>query len=202
MTQGKRVPGVPVIGQYPVLPTGCEATALTMLLQWSGVAVSKEEVADALVKEPAPFEQEGKLVGGHPNRAFIGDPYSQESYGVFHKPIAAALETFLPGRADDVTGLSFEELLAIVDSGRPAVVWATIELKEPRKTTTWMDLTGSGEQITWQSPEHCMTLTGYTAEAVIINDPHTARTEHYPRDLFRTRWEQLGRQAVTISPLS
>jgi uncharacterized protein YvpB len=192
------IPNVPVIGQYPMLPTGCEATALTMVLRWAGVAVKKEEVADALVKEPLPHEREGVLVGGNPYRAFIGDPYSKESYGVFHGPIFETLECYLPEQAEDRTGCSFEELLALVASGRPVVVWATIELKEPRYTDTWQDVTGNGTEIRWQSPQHCMTLVGFTEEHVVINDPHTAGTEHYPRELFQLRWEQLGRQAVTV----
>ncbi|MGZ4112372.1 MAG: C39 family peptidase, partial [Tumebacillaceae bacterium] len=124
MSQSTIITDVPVIGQYPKLPTGCEATALTMLLQWAGVQVTKEDVADALVKEPLPFERDGRMIGGHPNRGFVGDPYTEESFGVFHEPIAAAVETFLPGRADDRSGMRFAELLALIDEGRPVVVWA------------------------------------------------------------------------------
>jgi len=198
----RQIAGVPVIGQYPVLPTGCEATALTMLLQWAGVHVTKEAVADTLVKEPLPYDHEGTRVGGHPNRAFVGDPYTEESFGVFHRPIAATLEAFLPGQAADHTGLSFEELLALIDSGRPVVVWATIDLREPQWVDRWADHLDPATSIDWQSPEHCMILTGYTATAVIVNDPHTGQTEQYPRELFRMRWEQLGRQAVTIQQLA
>lgn len=194
----KVIDGVPVIGQYPMLPTGCEATALTMLLQWAGVHVSKEEVADRLVKEPLPFEMEGRLLGGHPNRGFVGDPYTQESFGVFHKPIAATLDTFLKGRADDRTGLSFTELLALIDEGRPVVVWTTIELKEPRVVQSWDDAGDSGERIDWKSPQHALVLIGYEEEFVVVNDPHTGSTERYPRELFQTRWKQMGGQAVTL----
>lgn len=48
------IPDVPVLSQNPELPTGCEATATTMLLQWAGVQVNKSEVADALPKEDMP----------------------------------------------------------------------------------------------------------------------------------------------------
>jgi uncharacterized protein YvpB len=198
MSKTKVIDHVPVIGQYPILPTGCEATALTMLLQWAGVQVSKEAVADALIKEPLPFEQEGRVVGGHPNRGFVGDPYTQESFGVFHEPIATALETFLPGRAADRTGVSFAELLATIDEGRPVVVWATIELKEPRVVQSWDDAGDSGERIEWKSPQHALLLIGYEEATVVVNDPHTGGTERYPRDLFQARWEQMGRQAVTL----
>lgn len=199
MSIEKKIPGVPVIGQYPVLPTGCEATALTMLLQWAGLQVEKEQVADALVKEPNPFEEDGVWRGGHPNRAFIGDPYDKDSFGVYHGPIAVAVDHFLPGRAHDITGCTFEELLGVIDAGKPVIVWATIEMKEPRHTKSWQDIHDSGRVINWLSPEHCMTMIGYTPEHVIINDPHTGGTESYERNLFRTRWEQLGRQGVTLT---
>ena len=194
----KRIDGVPVILQYPLLPTGCEATALTMLLNWAGIAVEKHEVADALVKEPNPFEEAGEWKGGNPYRAFIGDPYSKESYGTFHGPIASLLDQYLPGRADDLTGTTFEGLLSVIDAGKPAVVWATIEMKEPRHTTSWRDIRDPGTEIRWLSPEHCMTLVGYDDSRVIINDPHTGKEESYARELFQQRWEQLGRQAVTV----
>lgn len=198
MSGTKEVSNVPVIGQYPALPTGCEATALTMLLQWAGVQVSKEEVADRLVKEPLPYEQEGALYGGNPYRAFIGDPYSKESFGVFHAPIAHLLDLYLSGRACDLTGGSFDDVLAALEAGRPVVAWTTIELKEPRHTDTWNDIDGSGRQIQWQSPQHALLLVGYTEDQLIAHDPHTAGRELYDRKLFELRWEQLGRQAVTI----
>jgi uncharacterized protein YvpB len=196
-SQQKKVEGVPIIGQYPELPTGCEATALTMLLNWAGVEVEKREVAQSLPKESTPREQAGVMVGGHPNRAFIGDPFTADSYGVFHQPIAKLLDSYLPGRALDLTGITFDELLAISVS-RPVVVWATIELKKPRVVITWRD-EQTHELIHWQSPEHCMTLVGYDQEHVLIHDPHTGGCEAYERDLFQNRWEQLGCQAVTVT---
>lgn len=198
MSEKVEVADVPVIGQYPILPTGCEATALTMLLQWAGVDITKEQVADGLVKEPLPYQKEGVLYGGNPHRAFVGDPFTKESFGVFHGPIVSFLDLRLPGRSLDLTGGSFDEVLATLKEGRPVVAWTTIELKEPRHTDTWYDVDGSGQQIHWYSPQHALLLVGYTENEVIAHDPHTGGRELYDRDLFIQRWEQLGKQAVTV----
>ncbi|WP_157729405.1 C39 family peptidase [Tumebacillus algifaecis] len=193
---GHEIQGIPVINQYPVLPTGCEATALTMLLNWAGVDVLYTEVAKALPKVALPHEVDGKWYGGNPNKGFIGDPFQKESYGVFHGPIAELIERYLPGLAVDLSGGSLAEVLAVLDSGRPVVVWATLKLREGRVTDVWQD--EDGTEIRWISPQHCMLMTGYDDQHVIINDPDTGAVEHYPRELFEDRWVLLGRQAVTV----
>jgi uncharacterized protein YvpB len=190
------IQGVPVLYQYPVLPTGCEATALTMLLNWAGVDVQKTDVAKALPKVPLPYEVDGQWFGGNPNRGFVGDPFEKDSFGVFHAPIAQMLDRYLPGRAEDLSGGTIEDVFAALDSGRPVIVWATIKLKEGRITDVWRD--EDGTEIRWISPQHCMLMIGYDDEYVIINDPDTGKTEHYPLGLFIERWELLGRQAVTV----
>src|SRR6185437_16517156 len=38
------IEGVPTINQHPNMPTGCEVTALTMLLRYYGIDVSKEQL--------------------------------------------------------------------------------------------------------------------------------------------------------------
>ena len=44
--QGKTVmiEGVPIINQHPNMPTGCEVTALAMLLRYYGVDVDRKSV--------------------------------------------------------------------------------------------------------------------------------------------------------------
>jgi len=196
--KSKIISDVPVIYQYPVLPTGCEATALTMLLQWFGVTVTKEAVADSLIKEPLPFEENGKMKGGNPYRAFVGDPYTKESFGAFHGPIAQALNKFLPDQSDDVTGLTFQDLLNKIKENKPVIIWMSLDLKELHVTDTWSDINNSEETIIWKSPEHCALLIGFDEDSVFINDPHTGKTEKYPSKIFQQRWEELGKQAVTI----
>ncbi|TCP53781.1 uncharacterized protein YvpB [Tumebacillus sp. BK434] len=192
---GNMIKGIPVIYQYPVLPTGCEATAMAMLLNWAGVETANTDIARALPKVPLPHEVDGKLYGGNPNKGFVGDPFTKESYGVFHGPVAALLDTYLPGRVQDLSGGTIGRVYEALDAGCPVIVWATLKLREGRETDVWQE--EDGAEVRWISPQHCMLMIGYDEAHVYINDPDTGQTEQYPRDLFEQRWELLGKQAVT-----
>lgn len=197
------VPGVPYLSQFPELPTGCEATAVAMLLQWEDLDVSKEEVASIIPREPMPGLEEGEdgeeaalMTGGNPNEAFIGDPESV-GFGVYHKPVADAIDHYLPGQAKDLTGISFEGLLHVVENGSPVVVWATVDMAEPELYAEWTDR--AGHTVAWYEPEHAMTLVGYDDERVYVHDPYSGGEGVYERELFRDRWEKMGSQAVAIA---
>lgn len=197
LSASKKIEGVPAINQYPQLPTGCEPTAVAMLLQWANVSTTKEEVARKIPKEPLPWSQYGKLWGGNPYQGFVGDPFSSTGFGVFSQPILGVINQFLPGRALSLTGSSFDELLETVDTGRPVVVWATIGLKPASINSTW--LTSDGGQVIWKIPEHAMTLIGFDESNVIVNDPSNGQTRTYSRSLFKQRYEQMGSHAVTLT---
>jgi len=84
--------------QYPILPTGCEVTAVSMLLIWLGLSneiASKESLANIVIKELDPDYTTTPPIGGNPYRAFIGSPYSKESFGVFHQPIKQLIESII-----------------------------------------------------------------------------------------------------------
>jgi len=193
----KEIQGVPLIRQFPELPSGCEATVATMLLQWAGVDISKEDVATALPKGPVPVRRNGLLYGSNPNNVFVGNPFSKAGYGVYHKPIAMIIDKYLPGQSVDLTGKSFEDILKVIDSGRPVMVWATINLLEPKVDRTWYD--EKGKRIEWKVPEHAFLLIGYSDTEVILHDPYTGKRKIPPLELFKARWDSMGKQAVTVS---
>lgn len=190
---------VQAIGQLPELPSGCEPTAAAMLLNWAGANVTKQDVAKAIPKGPLPAVKNGVMKGSSPDDVFIGDPFSSNGLGAYHEVIANLINKYLPDRADDVSGASFEDILSIIDSGRPVMVWSTMNLSEPASTTVWYD--GSSRKVDWKAPEHAYLLVGYTDNEVCVNDPYTGKRQSYPTPLFKKRWEQMGRQAVTISQL-
>lgn len=192
----KEIQGTTAIGQMPELPSGCEITALAMLLNWSGLNIDKQDLARAIPKESVPVLKSGVLRGGNPNMSFVGDPFSGNGFGVYHKPIAALINKYLPDKSEDITGKTFEDILKIIDSGRPLVVWATVDMKEPRLYTSWYDRYGA--KVKWMGPEHAFLLVGYSDTDVIVNDPYTGRREYYPIPLFKNRWETMGKQAVTV----
>eukprot|EP01089_Gocevia_fonbrunei_P009668 TRINITY_DN22038_c0_g1_i1.p1 TRINITY_DN22038_c0_g1~~TRINITY_DN22038_c0_g1_i1.p1 ORF type:complete len:245 (+),score=46.41 TRINITY_DN22038_c0_g1_i1:65-799(+) len=150
--------------QYPALPTGCEATALTFLLRFlfNSNKFDKCEVAKGLIKELQPFNltdapasesneetNEITMAGGNPNRGFIGDPFDPQAFGVFHTPIFEALQNYI-GEADnhktkyeakDLTGSqSFDTIIKHLQTTKiPIVIWITLELKPSRVTDRWYD---------------------------------------------------------------
>lgn len=187
---------VQAIGQYPELPSGCEPTAAAMLLNWAGVNVAKEDAARAIPKGPLPAIKNGVMCGSSPDNVFIGDPFSSKGLGAFHEVIADLIDKYLPDQADDVSGTSFDEILSIIDSDRPVIVWSTIGLSTPGSTLTWYD--ENGKKVNWRSPEHVYLMVGYEANKVYVDDPNTGRMQSYPMSMFKERWEQMGRQAVTI----
>jgi len=187
---------VPIINQRPELPTGCEAASAAMLLRWAGITVSKEELARSLPKGSTPYSRENKLYGGNPNSAFIGDPFTKGGYGVYHRPIADVINKYSPGNACDITGISFDRLLRVIDSGKPVIVWCTINNRPPRVSKIWYD--SQGNEVIWKIPEHAVVLVGYTNSHVIVNDPWTGKIEYYPISTFKYNFEYMGSQAVTV----
>ncbi|MFC4769089.1 C39 family peptidase [Effusibacillus consociatus] len=195
--EGRVISGVPTLSQYTELPTGCEATTISMLLGWTGIQVTKEEVARTIPKEKVPVYQNGKYIGGNPNAGFVGDPFTGNGFGVLHLPVMEYLNQYLPNVATNLTGTSFENILWTVNSGRPVMVWITRNLAESYVSLTWND--EKGNRIQWRAPQHTVLLIGYSHTEVIVNDPETGGTTRYPRELFQKRWIEMGRQAVTVA---
>ncbi|GEM_PF-997375 len=188
---------VPVMAQRPELPTGCEATTLTMLLNWAGINLSKTAVADLIPTSTLPFfMHNGSFVGPNPEVAFVGDPRETTGYGVYERPVLMAARALFPGRALNLTGESFDMVLSYVKHGHPVMVWTTISLLPPNVMAVWQD--PSGNRVNWIAGEHSMLVVGVTEDSVIANDPWSGRQEIYPRELFARRWRQMGSRGLTI----
>ena len=165
--------------QYPELPTGCEATAISTLLRMHGYDVSKTEVADAMPKSETDFVNH-----------FWGDPYSRHG-GMCMAPCAAATANLFiddGAAAVAVKGPSLEELE--LEGGLPACVWVTIGLDEP---VALRSLDG----YTCYTASHCVVLRKIEDGLAHCYDPLSGVVE-YPLQTFRERYEQLGSQAVFI----
>lgn len=165
--------------QYPELPTGCEATAVSTLLRMHGYNASKTEVADAMPKSDWDFVD-----------CFWGDPY-KETGGACMSPCAAATANmFIEDGAEAVAVRSTLGELDL-EGALPACVWVTINLEEPRATRT---LNG----YTCYTPSHCVVVRKIENGTVYCYDPLSGVVD-YPLQLFEKRYEQLGSQAVYIN---
>ncbi|MCH5463002.1 hypothetical protein HC026_10560 [Lactobacillus sp. LC28-10] len=102
---------VPLITQRPELPTGCEITAVTMLLKYAGANVSKVQLAKEMPYDDADC-----------NKGFVGDPFTENGNSIY-PPALIALITKYAGHATDLTGADLPALKAQIDQNRPVVVW-------------------------------------------------------------------------------
>jgi uncharacterized protein YvpB len=192
---------VPGQSQGPELYNGCEVTSVSMLLAAVGHPVSKMILADAVPKDPTP-ETVGEnglpVYWGNPENGFVGDitGASEPGYGVYHGPIAALINQFLPGRVDDMTGESLDAVLEHVAMGKPVVVWTTSDFQPVSGWVTWSSPSGP---VRATFDEHVVLVVGYSPDTVYVNDPlDGSEAKAVPKRLFEETYDQLGRQAVSI----
>lgn len=190
---------VPAICQYPTLPTGCESVAATMVLHYYGDTVPPEDFAeDWLPRSDAFYQRDGKLYGPDPREVFVGDPFRTASYGCFAQPIVRAVNgNSTVCTAEKITGRSLPALCAeYVDKDKPLLIWATMEMAEPKEGNRWY--LEDGTSFTWPAGEHCLVLVGYNAGHYFLNDPMTGSTVGYEKETVEQRFAALGSQAVYI----
>ena len=185
--------------QTPELPTGCEATSLTMLLNYIGFDADKLTVADEYLPK-------GEYRRSDFNKVFVGDPRSRQAYGCTAGVIAETAEKFLSDYDKDnkwqvinITGCSSEIIYSAVKYGNPVVVWGSIDMEEIIEDhVSWTDAE-TGNAVSWVGGEHCLLLTGYdTRERLVyVNDPLRGQVS-YDMRIFEKRFEELNRNAVII----
>lgn len=185
---------VEYLAQNPELPTGCEITALTTVLNYYGFDISKTEMAsDYLEKSNAPANFWN---------CFIGNPASFSGFGCYAQPITDAANKFFEEKNADFkaynqSGVTFESLLKETELGRPVIIWGTMGMKTPYYTYEWKI---DGETVQWIAPEHCLVLIGYDLEtgAAIMSDPQKGIVG-YPLDIVKKRYIALHSQCVVIA---
>lgn len=197
---------VPYISQKE-FPSGCELVSTTMLMRFYGIEIQPDDLINGgwIEYQLLDSDQSGELFGGDPNKIFIGDPLSKDGYGCYSKTIFSALERYFKGKFFDaayLTGFSLDDLcLMYIDSGEPVLIWATIGMEPTDKKTpvTWT-ISDTGEKFTWRPNEHCLLLVGYDEEYYYFNDPLVGQAVPYERKVTEQRFEEFGRQAVTMRP--
>lgn len=188
------ITNVPLINQYPDYPTGCESVALTILLNYYGVVVTPDSIIAAFPKGDIPYIKNGKLYGGNPELEFVGNPYSLNSFGVYEKPLAEVANKFKSG-IKVATGTDFDEILKIVGTGKPVIVWTSMYLATPHISKSWI-YEPTGETIYWKANEHAVVVIGYTKDKVIISDPIDGKMKYQSLSIFKERYNYYGKKAL------
>lgn len=193
----------PYILQLPELPTGCEITALTMVLNYYGFDIDKLTMAvDYLPTSAANiyYDENGAAHGEDLNDYFIGDPQSVYGYVCGTNAIVTAADSYLDDAdsfmtATDISGSTCDELYELTANDTPVVVWVTIGMQQRSETEGWY--TDSGDYVEWSQSDHAAVLVGYTDDTVIIADPLSGRTE-YSKSAFESSYTSRGSHAVII----
>ncbi|MCL2054860.1 MAG: C39 family peptidase [Oscillospiraceae bacterium] len=190
--------------QLPELPTGCEITALTILLNHLGFHAEKTDLARNYLPIGNGWRAtvDGERHGDSFFDYFIGDPFGR-GYGCFANAIEKAAVKYIADNGGGFTVLNIsgsepDALYEYLIAGVPVICWATDGMIEPEYYESWYDY-ATGEKLDWYLNMHAFVLTGFniSANTVTLNDPMKGIID-YNIDRFETRYRQMYSQAVVI----
>ena len=200
---GTQLTDFDIIEQYPELPTGCEITALTMVLNYYGYQVNKVTMAlDYMPKVQAEFyrSEDGRLMGPDLENFFVGDPTEETGYICGTGAIVTAANRYLADVGSDLTAAAMknvqpEKLYDLIDQGTPVVIWCTINMEDRAETDGWYR--EDGTYMEWSTNDHGAVLIGYDEDTVTVADPIYSRIT-VSRDQFEKIFAERGGQCVIL----
>ncbi|ECC0312018.1 C39 family peptidase [Listeria monocytogenes] len=104
---------VPLVKQLPELPTGCEITSVTMMLQFAGKRVNKVSLAKEMKKH-----------SNNPNYGFVGNPFSRKGWTIYPQALTSTVTKYV-GSSKNLTGSSLNGLKNQLNKKRPIVAWVS-----------------------------------------------------------------------------
>ena len=194
----------PIVLQNPELPTGCEITAMTMVLNYYGYDVDKVTMATeylpCLPSADLYTDIDGKTYGNDLNKYFIGDPASEHGVICGTEAILTASNTYLEEEkstleAVDKTGIRPEELYELIDKDIPVMIWCTIGMEDRVVEQGWY--TEDDQYVDWATNDHGAVLVGHSTDTVTVADPISGLVE-YSRRQFESVFASRGNKCVIL----
>ena len=188
---------IPFVSQYPELPTGCEITSLTEVLNYLGYGIDKETLARNYL------DMRDTVTQGCFVEYFWGSPWKTTGSGCFAPAIANAANSFLKSQNSSYSAyiMSYspvEDLFTELSLGHPVIVWTSYNYNDP--DVKYNDVTlDDGTVFTWPRNEHCAALSGYDIDrgVVTLADPTYGIVERSMEE-FVTYYEKYYYQAVVV----
>ena len=201
---GTQLTDFEIIEQYPELPTGCEITAMTMVLHYYGYQVDKVTMAlDYMPKTEAEFyrSEDGRLMGPDLENYFVGDPTEDSGYICGTGAIVTAANRYLTDVGSNLKAAAMknaqpEELYDLIDQGTPVVIWCTINMEDRAETDGWYR--EDGTYMEWSTNDHGAVLIGYDEDTVTVADPIYSRIT-VSREQFEKIFAERGGQCVILT---
>lgn len=189
-----KIANFPTYSQFPTYPNGCESIALYTLLKYYNVEVTPEDIVNKLKKGVGPYWKDEVLYGGDPEIEFVGDPKDPHGYGVYQKPIIEVANQYKSGIID-YSGHSLNQVLDIVKRNIPVQVWVSIDLKDTKKCTSWIN-PSTGKKIDWICNLHSVVIIGQNSNKIIVSDPYNGSIVEYSRTQFEKMYNLFGKRAI------
>lgn len=191
---------VPLLGQFPYYPTGCESVATVSVLNFYGDDITVDDFIDGYLETDMSFYyKDGKRYGPSPYEYFLGNPRTAGSWGCMSPVIAKGLVKYIgEDRVINTFDSTLEELCdEYVKNGKPVIVWVSIHMLEITRTNYWY--LEDGTQFYWPNNEHCMVFIGYDDWYYYFSDPYVPAIVRYTKETAQDRFESLGSQAIIVT---
>lgn len=186
---------VPLENQMPDLPNGCEVTSLSMLMNYYGIKVNKNELAENI--QHVDFFTDGGKYRGNPNQGFVGHmSIANAGWCVYNGPLYNVARKYTT-HIENITGSDFLSLLKLVSNGHPVLIITTTTFNRVNDMQTWDTNTG---KVNVTPSSHACVITGYSKpkKVVYVNDPYGYKNQPVNWKNLQASYNQQGRQALYI----
>lgn len=186
---------VPLENQMPDLPNGCEVTSLSMLMNYYGVKVNKNELAENI--QHVDFFTDGGKYRGNPNQGFVGHmSIANAGWCVYNGPLYNVARKYTT-HIENITGSDFLSLLKLVSIGHPVLIITTTTFNRVNDMQTWDTNTG---KVNVTPSSHACVITGYSKpkKVVYVNNPYGYKNQPVNWKNLQASYNQQGRQALYI----
>ena len=186
---------VPLENQMPDLPNGCEVTSLSMVMNYYGIKVSKNELAET-IQHVDSFTDGGKY-RGNPHQGFVGHmTIANAGWCVYNEPLYNVARKYT-SHIENITGSDFLSLLKLVSTGHPVMIITTTTFNKVNNMQTWDTNTG---KVNVTPSSHACVITGYSKpkKVVYVNNPYGYKNQPVNWKNLQASYNQQGRQALYI----
>lgn len=186
---------VPLENQMPNLPNGCEVTSLSMLMNYYGIKVNKNELAENI--QHVDFFTDGGKYRGNPNQGFVGHiSIANAGWCVYNSPLYNVARKYTT-HIKNITGSDFLSLLKLVSNGHPVLIITTTTFNRVNDMQTWDTNTG---KVNVTPSSHACVITGYSKpkKVVYMNNPYGYKNQPVNWRNLQASYNQQRRQALYI----